>query len=208
MSRYIKYPSTPFLPWARPDSDGKIIKSLDRLQGQRVIVTEKMDGENTTMYPTHIHARSLDSANHPSRDMVKNIWGSIRWMIPDEMRICGENMYATHSIHYDNLSSYFLVFSIWMDDVCLDWDDTIQWCSTFDTPLAPVMYDGIFDEKIIQDLWSEDMWDTTEGYVVRLADRFTLSEFPLSVAKFVRKNHVQTDEHWMRQEIVPNKLHR
>lgn len=45
-----------------------------------------------------------------------------------------------------------------------------------------------------------------EGYAIRLDEGFYLNEFNKSVAKFVRKNHVQTDNHWMEQEIVKNKL--
>lgn len=35
-----------------------------------------------------------------------------------------------------------------------------------------------------------------EGFVLRVADEFPISEFDQNVAKFVRANHVQTDEHW------------
>jgi dihydroneopterin aldolase len=41
---------------------------------------------------------------------------------------------------------------------------------------------------------------------VRLEDAFDYRDFRRSVAKFVRKNHVQTDEHWMAGEVIPNKL--
>ncbi len=47
-----------------------------------VIATLKLDGENTTMYSDHIHARSLDSAHHPSRTMIKQIHGAIKHLIP------------------------------------------------------------------------------------------------------------------------------
>ncbi len=206
MNIYSKYPSTPFLPWAKPDTDGRRIKSLDSFEGRRVVVTEKLDGENTSMYCDHIHARSLDSANHPSRNMVKGIWGRIKHQIPTGMKICGENMYAVHSIAYDNLLSYFFAFSIWEEEKCLGWDETLDWLNYFHIYAVPHLYEGIFDAELIQNLWSEDMRGTSEGYVVRLADSYTLSEFPLSIAKFVRKGHVQTDQHWMKKEIVPNKL--
>jgi hypothetical protein len=46
-----------------------------------------------------------------------------------------------------------------------------------------------------------------EGYVVRLAGEFPYSAFPLSVAKFVRKGHVQTTKHnWRTQAVIPNKM--
>jgi hypothetical protein len=38
--------------------------------------------------------------------------------------------------------------------------------------------------------------DTREGVVIRVADSFKLDDFPNYVCKWVRPNHVQTDEHW------------
>jgi hypothetical protein len=45
-----------------------------------------------------------------------------------------------------------------------------------------------------------------EGYVVRLAARFHYQDFAHSVAKWVRAQHVQTDQHWMFAELIPNRL--
>ena len=68
-----------------------------------------------------------------------------------------------------------------------------------------VAYKGMFDQQVLDDLWN-DICDEHEGYVVRLADAFEYEDFSNSVAKFVRTNHVQTDQHWMHQKIKPNKL--
>jgi hypothetical protein len=81
-------------------SDDIKLKTFDMFKGKEVVVTEKMDGENTTMYRDHIHARSLDSAYHPSRTWVNNLWGKINYLIPEEVRLCGENMFWVHSIVY------------------------------------------------------------------------------------------------------------
>lgn len=45
-----------------------------------------------------------------------------------------------------------------------------------------------------------------EGVVVRVAGDFKDEDFATSVMKWVRKDHVQTDEHWKHKEIVRNKL--
>lgn len=204
---YAKYPSTPFLPWAKPDTDGRIIKSLDSFEGCRVVVTEKMDGENTSMYRDHIHARSIDSSPHVSRNYVKSMWGSVKHMIPHGWRMCGENMYAKHSIYYDSLKSYFLSFSLWNEqNVCLSWEEAQEYFDAWGITTVPVLYHGIYDEEKIRALWTDDMKGKHEGYVVRLAHSYKLSEFPLSIAKFVRKDHVQTSEHWLREVLVPNLL--
>lgn len=207
---YVKYPRTFHLPWSPGVSDDdRIIDTLYYLKNKRVIVTEKMDGENTSMYSDHIHARSVENRTHASRDWIKgNVWARIMGDIPKGWRICGENLYAQHSIRYDELESYFYGFSIWNDkNECLSWDETLEWFSLLDIVHVPIIYDGIFDELKIKELWDRSQYNTCEGYVVRVAGSFDYSEFKNKVAKFVRSDHVQTTKHWMYgQKIEPNKL--
>jgi len=76
MNQYIKYPRTPHLPWSPGASDDDITqRSVSLFDGVDVVVTEKMDGENTSLYSDHSHARSLDSKHHSSRDWLKR-WHS------------------------------------------------------------------------------------------------------------------------------------
>ena len=206
-TNYVKYPRTYHLPWSgNVTEDDRVCKSLDSFQGRRIIVTNKLDGENSSLYKDYIHARSLDGRNHPSRDWLKNFWASISNDIPEGYRICGENMKAVHSIRYLNLKSYFYGFSIWNEkNICLSWDETIEWFNLLGIEPVPVLYDGIFDENIIKS-FNDRNWKDYEGYVVRLADAFTYSSFRYSTAKYVRDSHVQTVNHWMHQMYEENKL--
>ncbi len=208
---YIKYPRSYHLPWSQGMSDDdRLMPNLDAFDGQRVIVTEKMDGENTTMYSDHIHARSVDSRGDESRAWVKNFWANFAFEIPKGWRVCGENMYGEHSIHYDNLDSYFYGFSIWNDkNECLSWDEAQEWYAMLhpDIKTVPVLYDGIFDKDLIIDLWNDSMYDNHEGYVMRVADSFPMSQFRFKLGKFVRKDHVNTGEHWrFGKQLVVNGL--
>lgn len=199
----VKYPRTFHLPWSLGiTNDDKMLDTTEYFTDKRVIVTEKMDGENTTMYCDYIHARSLDSAHHESRNWVKAFHSSIAHSIPKSMRICGENVYAKHSIHYTNLVSYFYGFSIWEASKCLSWDETMFYFDELGITPVPVLYDGIYNESVIKKL---DITDK-EGYVIRVADSFDYATFNKNVAKFVRKDHVQTDQHWMHSEIIKNIL--
>ena len=206
---YVKYGRTfhlPFSPGAHDDD--KTLKDCSNFEGRRVIVTEKMDGENTTMYSDHIHARSIDSRGGEDRAWVKQFWSSIAHDIPSDWRICGENLWAEHSIHYDSLSSYFYGFSIWNEmNVCLSWEETLQWFELFGIQSVPVLYDGIWDEKKIRGLEKDLKWERNEGYVVRVADAYPYSQFKNSIAKFVRKGHVQTTKHWRQgRQFIPNEI--
>lgn len=208
VNSFVKYPRTPHLPWSLGiKDDDKVIESLDSFLRKRIIVTEKMDGENTTMYSNHIHARSIDSSGGEDRAWVKQFWNSIAHDIPQGYRICGENLWAKHSIHYENLKSYFYGFSVWNENnICLSWDETIYWFKLLGITSVPVLYDGIWDETIIKNIWNDSMSERHEGYVVRVADSFSFDDFDTHVAKFVRANHVQTTKHWRQQQFVTNKL--
>lgn len=204
-----KYPRTHHLPWSQGvQNDDRVIDSLQAFIGQRVVVTEKMDGENTTLYSDYTHARSVDSRGHPSRDWVKGFWSRFSHDIPQDWRVCGENLYARHSLAYSSLPTYFMGFSVWNDrNVCLSWEETLEWFALLGIRPVPVLFDGVFDEKAIRALFSDADWSTREGYVVRVASAFTMTQFRTHVAKFVRRGHVQTSKHWMRgQPIIPNGL--
>ena len=203
-----KYPRTMHLPWSPGlQNDDRRIETLDHLwNAQYWIITEKMDGENTTMTSEICHARSLDSGPHPSRTVVKSIWGDIKHLIPPNMRICGENMFAKHSIHYTTLQAYFQVFSVWQDDLCFSWDDTKLWAELLGLQTVPVLWEGSPDLEILHNFHRVLHQDTQEGFVIRTADAFSLAQFPTHVAKWVRAGHVQTDEHWMNQPVVKNLL--
>jgi len=201
-----KYPRTyhfPFSPGAT--SDDKIHKTIVFLQDKEIIITEKMDGESCTMMNDIIYARSVDSADHPSRHWVKGLWGQIKHDIPVGWKICGENLYASHSIHYKDLPSYFLVFSVWDEnDFCLSWDDTITICKYLSLQTVPVLWRGIYDENFVENFKMET--EKHEGFVVRLASGFSFKDFNNSVIKWVRKGHVTTGDHWMYKKIIPNEL--
>ena len=165
-----------------------------------------MDGENTTIYRDGVHARSIDSQGHPSRDWVRMFQGQIGHLIPESMRLCGENLYARHSIAYHDLSSYFLLFSIWEGDCCLSWDEIEEWAALLELTLVPILYRGVWSEQIARELCSELDLERQEGYVVRPTSSLLREDFSERVYKWVRPHHVQTDDHWMYQPVIPNFL--
>lgn len=202
-----KYFRTFHLPWSESVADDDIVRTSPFKNSDNVIVTLKLDGENTSLYPSgKIHARSVDSVNHPSRNWVKQYWQERSYNLPEMWRVCGENLYAKHSIHYTDLESYLYVFSIWDDNNnCLSWEDTKEWCSLLDLVLVPVIYQGEYNEDLIKKSFLPYK-EQHEGYVIRNADSFHYDKSSSNIAKYVRKNHVQTDSHWMFQEIIPNVL--
>lgn len=191
-TQYIKYPRTYHLPWSHPNKDDRSWSHSFRHK-QEVVITEKLDGECTTLYSDYIHARSIDSNNHPSRGWVKNFWSKIAHDIPDDYRVCGENLYARHSIKYDDLETYFYGFSVWNGLTCLSWDDTLEWFGLLGITPVPTLYRGQFQ---LADIDSLNRRTGVEGYVIRDVGAFSYREFPTKTAKYVRENHVQTKARW------------
>ena len=188
-------------------SDDRIAKSVDNLLNRMLILGEKLDGENQGLNRPGVYARSHGA-------FTQNPWSVKSWElhqrigrdIPEDMFIFGENMYAIHSIEYHNLKSYFYMFGIRDKNTWLSWDEMEEYAYLLDIPMVPVLYKGVFSTaKELYDKVEELVKqpsrlgsDVMEGCVVRVADSFDDSEFSTSVMKWVRKGHVQTDEHWTR----------
>lgn len=226
-----KYSRTYHLPYSLSRTeDDKTMKDDSVFHNKEVVVSIKGDGENTNIYGDgYTHARSLDSASHPSRDWLKAWISQWAYKLDKDLRVCGENMYALHSIHYQHLKSYFYGFGLYQDDYCFDIDTTLDLFNDLGIRHAPIIYRGIYDkEKILtafkayhQNPLAEglglsakiesgnviylDENPIAEGFVVRVAEGFNMSEFSKNVGKYVRKGHVQTDEHWSKY-CIPNKL--
>ncbi|MEM8538970.1 MAG: RNA ligase family protein [Pseudomonadota bacterium] len=143
----VKYPRTLHHPSsAGVQSDDKIARDLSLFDGAEVVVTEKMDGENTTLYVDGFHARSIDIGKHPGRDWLARFHGQMGYQIPQGWRVCGENLYARHSVGYDALPSYFLGFSIWdAAQNCLGWDDTVSHFAAWGVTPVSVLWRGTYD---------------------------------------------------------------
>ena len=206
----VKYSRTYHLPWSPGKTDDdRVLDDLSGLEGEDVVVTVKMDGENTTMYSDYMHARSIDYETHPSRSWVRALHARIAHDIPPDWRVCGENLFAKHSIKYEKLADYFQVFSVWNEkNECLSWAETCEWASLLGLRMVPVLYQGPWDERTVRECQRDTFeGDPCEGYVVRVTRGFHYREFRRRLGKFVRANHVQTHGHWMRAPFVRNQLH-
>jgi len=206
----VKYPRTYHVMWSPGlSNDDRAHNSLDQFEGKNVVVHLKMDGENASFYNDHYHARSLDTVNHPSRKWAKMLHARIMGDIPESWRVCAENLYAEHSIHYDDLEAFVLAFSIWNEkNECLGWDETQDWFELLEVPQVPVLYEGLFSEEKLHEIESTLDFEIDEGYVMRTRDSFHYNDFRQNVAKYVRKGHVQhsTEGHWINRPITPNEL--
>lgn len=206
-----KYPRTYHFTFSpNVKNDDRMHSSDDLFDGREVVATVKMDGEGTTMMSDRVHARSLNSGPHPSRNWMHALHGKVAHDIPFHWRICGENLYAEHSIRYEHLEDYFMMFSIWDEtNTCMAWDVSVEYAKVLGLAVVPVFWRGVWNKDLVEAAFEEyqaTSQDPVEGYVIRRAGSFRYENFAMSTAKWVRKNHVQTDQFWMSKPVVPNKL--
>lgn len=202
-----KYPRTYHFSFSEgATSDDKITEDDFLLKNKKIVITEKMDGENTTIYNNYWHARSLTSSHQEYHSKLIRRMQEFQYLIPDNLRICGEDLCVKHSIYYDNLPDIFLAFSVWENEICYSWKDTLEICDMLEIKTVPVLYEGDFDLDLIKEIAKKVVKEGKEGIVVRSFDKFLYKDFSKNVMKFVRKNHVQTDKHWSKGEIIYNKV--
>ena len=215
-----KYPKTPYLSFSpSKHREDRYHPDESHFDSREVVITEKMDGENFNLLSDGSwHARSLDTPYHPTREWAARVAGETGYKLPEGWRVSGENLYGKHSIKYTDLRSYVQVFAIFdEEDRLLSWDDTVMWCELLDLCHVPVLWEGSLTfqggsamlraqgGKIINldELTEEDINQragrTAEGYVIRIRDSFPKEQFEYNAAKWVRENHVQTDNHWLRE---------
>ena len=224
-----KYNRTFHLPWSEGcTSDDKRAASVASLINVDIVITEKMDGSNSSLEKAGCFARThAGPPSHPSFDGLKALHAAKRHLIPANFQLFGEWLYAKHSIAYDKLPAYFMLFNARCMDIperLIDptftcavewfaWDEVELWADEIGVPTVPVLFKGkVSSEKELKELTLSLMKENSrvgterEGVVVRVARSFNDEEFSSCVMKFVRKDHVQTGDHWSHKEIVKNKI--
>lgn len=205
MSVLQSYPRTPHLPespGATSDDKHASAATLSYLKsGIRLIVTEKMDGGNVSLYPNAFHGRSKDSGTQAWDTYAKQIWSRIRFDIPDGWRVSCESMYARRSVAYENLESPLYIIGIWDDtNSLIPWAGTIEWAEMLGLPTVPLIYEGDnFGEA--STVWKKQFSpDHSEGFVIRDAGSIPYEQFGSRVVKYVRANHVRTSADWRHRD--------
>lgn len=212
----VKYPRTPHLPWSPGKTrDDRTIESLECLTNTSILVTEKLDGSNVCMTQDAVYSRGGD-ANHPSFNWLKAWHATHRYAIPRFSFAYAEYCYAVHSISYDTLPHYLHLFAVLdaEDSTWLSWKEVTKLAAALNIPTVPTI-SSLFahNEKELEETTREIMdsgtsvyGPTREGLVLRDSSQIKQEEFGVKVAKWVRKDHVQTDEHWMHKPIVQQHL--
>lgn len=189
---------------------------VSALLGTRIVITEKCDGSNLTYTRKHVFSRShAGPPAHPSFDLAKATHARIAHRLSEGLSVFCEYCYALHSIAYSGLPDFSLVFGVRDDEqgIFWDWDMVEAQAADLSLPTVPVLFRGsVANEEALFALTTKLCGEPSalggqrEGIVVRAEEAFPEGDFSRKVAKWVRKDHVQTDEHWLHQAIVPQRL--
>lgn len=206
-----KYPSTPHWPWSQTvHRDDSYHHDPDFFVRREVVVTEKLDGGNTALWNGEVYARSTLQPSHAGwMAMVRkhHAWKTVGQV--DDVDY-GEDLYGIHSIEYapmreDQTYRLFASRSLIRPDWFRDWASVQRRADELGVPTVPVRYTGQFQSVTEITEWFETnirlpsaLGGPCEGFVIRDAGGFPASEFASRVSKYVRANHVQTDQHWTR----------
>jgi ATP-dependent RNA circularization protein (DNA/RNA ligase family) len=199
-----KYPRTYHFTFS-PEihSDDKIHQNQRIFLNKELIITEKLDGGNTSLKNGKVFARSVSGpASHPSFSMVKKFHGYKSNFFQEV--VYGENLEGMHSIEYTSLNDCFYVFGVLSsENTWFSYDEMINFCEKYNFKSVPLIYRGTFSSlKDLQAFLDKEILKESrfggerEGFVVRLAESFSFNNFSKYVVKYVRKGHVQTDKHW------------
>lgn len=186
------------------------------LVGPELVITEKCDGSNLTYTAKAVFSRSHSGPPaHGSFDLAKATHGRLRHLISEGISVFCEYCFAVHSIEYGALPSTSLVFGV-RDDVAgrwWEWDMVAAQAADLGLPTVPVLFRGAVASAAELEALTTSLsarpsafGGHREGVVVRLAGAFPDARFAQSLGKWVRRDHVTTDEHWMHQSIKAQRV--
>lgn len=203
-----KYPSIPHWPFSETiHRDDTLHKYAGNFLKKDIIITEKIDGGNTCLWNGNVYARSTVSPSTAGwMAMVKKHHG---WKTNREfcknLVFYGEDIYGVHSIEYGPVheSETYYLFGVRDEDTFLSWEQVCYLASILEIKTVPLVAYGMFSsmEELTNFLRMEIkkpsvLGGAREGFVIRTTGDIPAGVFGLHMCKYVRKGHVQTDEHW------------
>lgn len=232
---FFKYPRTPHLFGSRGTDDDKHLSERDSvrfIQGESLIVEEKLDGTNVGIHfradgslALQCRGHEITEGMHSQYDLFKQ-WCSVKTMVFEEMLedrfiLYGEWLYARHSVHYRELPHYFFEFDIFdkQQREFLDLATRLSLLEGTGIQTVPVIHRGTLDEAGLRALigpsafraeFDNPVTHRRDNLMEGLYLRTELQGVVTGRAKFVRPEFVEKikqSEHWQQQALVPNDLH-
>lgn len=115
-----------------PNGYVKAFADMDKL-----VLTEKLDGENNSIKKDGLFARSHTAPTvSPWTKPLRERWELIKNDLGD-LELFGEGMYGIHSIAYSKLESFYYLFAVRENGRWLSWEEVKFYAALFDFPTVP-----------------------------------------------------------------------
>jgi len=198
---WVSHPSIPYLD--NSPSQGRLGIFLSAFIGEHITVTEKMDGEITSLYKSgYFHSRSLTRTPHWSRTRFSAKALEYALILKDGESLVFENMQGTHTVEYNDLESYHYLLYFIRGRVVRSVKETTKTAEANGLTMPTVLFSGVL--KSHRDLVG--LAGYREGYVIRLSRSFPYDQLSRFSGKCVVGGFVQSDEHWFAGRKKENQL--
>ena len=179
-------------------------------------VFEKIDGANTGIYrskgQTYLQKKGSNvDMSHPQFSFFQNEWFFANKEkidnLPDNIVVYGELMRCVHTINYDSLPDWFLVFDIFdlKENKFMEWYKVEQICRDVGLHTVPLLYKGKIESKdqLLGMVPRESAFgDIAEGIVVKNYRQQVMGKYVK--AEFLKS--IDTSGFWKNKKIVLNKV--
>ncbi len=225
MTDFFRFPHTPHLAWLgeNPLRNDKLLSPSEAksLLHSKVLVEEKLDGANigfSTDPSGHISVQNRGQyLSEPFSGQFQKLsaWlapkaENIAAMAADHLILFGEWCAARHSVGYDALQDWFLLFDVYDRKAGKFWSSRRRnnLADLLDIYVVPELYKGkitlaeLFD-NFLKKSSAYSSTELLEGVVIRRESE----DWLLSRAKLVRSDFSQNiNQHWSRRKIEWNQL--
>ena len=224
MSEFFRFPHTPHIAWLASGSprDDKVlsVKEAQKLLAEEIVIEEKLDGANLGF---SIGADGTLRVQNRGQYLLPPFTGQFaqlgKWMdmhqdrlfdaLTESLIVFGEWCAARHSLNYDRLPDWWLMFDMYDRDAKRFWSTARrnELAAELEISAVPCLYQGRGTMAQLQD-WefgktSRFRQGDAEGLILRREDTAWLQQR----AKLVRPNFTQAiTQHWRNRMVVWNRI--
>lgn len=224
MNDFFRFPHTPHIIWLGEGTprDDKVLSHIEAedLLVASVVVEEKIDGANLGISVNQDGELRLqnrgDYLREPFTGQFKKLstWIAPRKddlisMLGNSLILFGEWCAARHSVAYDLLPDWFIVFDIYDSSTRRFWSTKRrnELAALLDLPVVSEVLRGKTTLPYLKDLVFNNPSQYHDGMMEGLVIRQESEDWLETRAKLVRPDFTQAiDEHWRRRDLEWNKL--
>ena len=228
MSDFFRFPQTPHIAWlgAGTPRDDKVLsasQAADLLRGD-VVVEEKLDGANLgfSLAPDGtLRAQNRGQYLHEPfggqfarlPDWLAlhgaNVRDALTVNAGSDLMLFGEWCAARHSLNYDNLPDWFLLFDVYDRSAqkFLSSQRRNAWAQEIGLATVPMVLQGRCTLPMLNDVLANQPSQFRQGGLEGVVIRRESADWCESRAKLVRADFTQAiEEHWSRRRVEWNRV--